>query len=257
MTRQIPDTCIFDGRRWEILHWEGNHSCVPCNEELGLQTVSTSTANWSGRIDHFLVWGGRLYLARIEVNLASELPAGLLEKVRREVVIRYEPMERWDAEGERIVIHEHRHEFLLFEDLLIPFTGSLHLSGPYFEGWEIPGLAQDHEPEQAEILLFFESGELIGTSGDMDDSTLIDEADQHDPSSCDLTGFESLWELCTANNRLVPMPPQWSDLYGMLKNTRQKPSGGWEPPLPLILAAWHHSMPIEKQLRFKEHLHWA
>lgn len=69
--------------------------------------------------------------------------------------------------------------------------------------------------------------------------------------------FDSLWDYCTANNRLVPMPPQWNQVFGMLKNTRQKPSGGWEPPLPLILAEWHHSMPIEKQLRFKEHLNWA
>jgi hypothetical protein len=69
--------------------------------------------------------------------------------------------------------------------------------------------------------------------------------------------FDSLWDYCTSNNRLVPMPPQWNELFGRLKNTRQKPSGGWEPPLPLILAAWHHSMPIEKQLRFNEHLKWA
>lgn len=33
--------------------------------------------------------------------------------------------------------------------------------------------------------------------------------------------------------------------------------GGWEPSLPLILAAWHVTMPIEKQLRFKEHIQWA
>jgi hypothetical protein len=69
--------------------------------------------------------------------------------------------------------------------------------------------------------------------------------------------LDALWEFCTANNRLVPMPPQWNALYGILNNTRQKPSGGWEPSLPLVLGAWHHSMPIEKQLRFKEHLHWA
>ena len=69
--------------------------------------------------------------------------------------------------------------------------------------------------------------------------------------------LDSLWDYCTASNRLVPMPERWNTLYGMLRNTRQKPSGGWEPPLPLILAAWHHSMPIEKQLRFKEHLAWA
>lgn len=69
--------------------------------------------------------------------------------------------------------------------------------------------------------------------------------------------FESLWAYCTTNNRLVPMPPKWNDLFGMLRNARQKPSGGWHPPLPLILAEWHHSSPIEKQLRFKVHLEWA
>lgn len=69
--------------------------------------------------------------------------------------------------------------------------------------------------------------------------------------------FEELWLYCASNNRLVPMPTQWNHLYGLLKYTRQKPSGGWEPPLPLILAAWHYTMPIEKQLRFKEHLEWA
>jgi hypothetical protein len=69
--------------------------------------------------------------------------------------------------------------------------------------------------------------------------------------------FDSLWTYCTAVNRLVPMPQKWNELYGLLKNTRQKSSGGWNPPLPLILAAWHNTMPIEKQLRFKEHLKWA
>ncbi len=69
--------------------------------------------------------------------------------------------------------------------------------------------------------------------------------------------FDSLWAYCTTNRRLVPMPTPWNEVFRMLKNTRQKPSGGWEPPLPLILGAWQHSMPIEKQLRFQEHLRWA
>ncbi|MCA9098878.1 MAG: hypothetical protein KDA36_10835 [Planctomycetaceae bacterium] len=75
--------------------------------------------------------------------------------------------------------------------------------------------------------------------------------------SGDSETLESLWDYCTSANRLVPMPPQWNELYGMLKNTRQKSSGGWQPPLPLILTAWHHSKPIEKQLRYKEHLELA
>jgi hypothetical protein len=67
--------------------------------------------------------------------------------------------------------------------------------------------------------------------------------------------FDSLWAYCTANNRVIPR--DWQKLYRMLADTRQKPSGGWEPPLPLILAAWDVTMPIEKQLRFKEHIEWA
>jgi len=69
--------------------------------------------------------------------------------------------------------------------------------------------------------------------------------------------LQSLFEYCTSNNRLVPMPAEWSQLHSMLKDQRRNPEGGWIPPAPLILAAWHCTMPIEKQLRFKEHLEWA
>jgi hypothetical protein len=67
--------------------------------------------------------------------------------------------------------------------------------------------------------------------------------------------FESLWAFCTANDRVVPK--HWDKFYKRLSNTRQLPSGGWEPALPLILAAWHETTPIEKQLRFKEQIEWA
>ena len=70
------------------------------------------------------------------------------------------------------------------------------------------------------------------------------------PETC-----ESLWAYCTANGRAIPR--DWHKLYEMLADKRQKPSGGWIPPLPLILAAWDVTMPIEKQLRFKEHIQWA
>lgn len=67
--------------------------------------------------------------------------------------------------------------------------------------------------------------------------------------------FNSLWAYCSANKRAIPR--DWQRLYEMLADKKQKPSGGWEPPLPLILAAWHETMPVEKQLRFKEHIQWA
>ena len=69
--------------------------------------------------------------------------------------------------------------------------------------------------------------------------------------------LKTLQDYCTSNNRLVPMPPEWSHLHGMLKDQRRNPKGGWIPPAPLILAAWGCTMPIEKQLRFNEHLEWA
>jgi hypothetical protein len=67
--------------------------------------------------------------------------------------------------------------------------------------------------------------------------------------------FDSLWACCSANTRVIPR--DWQKFYEMLADKRQQPSGGWEPALPLILAAWHDTMPIEKQLRFKEHVQWA
>ena len=67
--------------------------------------------------------------------------------------------------------------------------------------------------------------------------------------------FDTLWEYCTANGRAIPR--DWNKLYQMLANKRQKALGGWTPPLPLILASWNVTMPIEKQLRFKEHIQWA
>jgi hypothetical protein len=39
------------------------------------------------------------------------------------------------------------------------------------------------------------------------------------------------------NNRVCPQPQKWSELYELLPNKRRK-GNGWEPSLPLILAAW-------------------
>lgn len=49
--------------------------------------------------------------------------------------------------------------------------------------------------------------------------------------------FDALWDYCTANGRFIPR--QWDKFYKLLRNTRQLPSGGWEPSLPLIV---HHKV---------------
>jgi hypothetical protein len=38
---------------------------------------------------------------------------------------------------------------------------------------------------------------------------------------------------------------------------RKHIGAGWEPPLPLILAAWHETSAMSKMLRLAEHIHWA
>ena len=52
------------------------------------------------------------------------------------------------------------------------------------------------------------------------------------------------------------MPQQWHQLYEMLPDKRRK-GAGWEPPLPLILAAWWDTPALTKMLRLREHLQWA
>ena len=53
------------------------------------------------------------------------------------------------------------------------------------------------------------------------------------------------------------MPQRWNELYKLLKNKKQNPSGGWNPSLPLILAAWHNTPAMLKILRLREHIEWG
>ncbi len=58
------------------------------------------------------------------------------------------------------------------------------------------------------------------------------------------------------NNRVCPLPKQWTQLYELLPNKRRV-GNGWEPSLPLVLAAWHDSSDMAKMLRLQEHIEWA
>lgn len=69
--------------------------------------------------------------------------------------------------------------------------------------------------------------------------------------------IKEIQDICTKNHRVVPCPAKWNMLYKKLKGKIQKANGNWNPPLPLILSAWHHSSPEEKQLRLKEHIQWT
>lgn len=58
------------------------------------------------------------------------------------------------------------------------------------------------------------------------------------------------------NNRVCPQPQKWQHLYDMLPGKKRK-SVGWEPALPLILAAWWDTPAMSKMLRLREHIEWA
>jgi hypothetical protein len=67
---------------------------------------------------------------------------------------------------------------------------------------------------------------------------------------------EILIDYCRQNGRVCPLPQLWNQLWGMLP-ARTQIGIGWQPPLPLILAAWNTTSNLEKMLRFAEHITWA
>lgn len=58
------------------------------------------------------------------------------------------------------------------------------------------------------------------------------------------------------NQRVCPQPRRWQELYELLPGKRQK-GVGWEPPLPLVLAAWWDTPALSKMIRLREHIVWA
>ena len=162
MTAQVPDSLTIDGRRWAIAGWAGDHGCVPSNEDFGIATVCPSTNNGSGRIDHFMIFQGRLYLFKMEVSLAPDFDRARLAGRRREVLCRYEPMTRFDKTGHHSFMKEWRFEYLVLDDCRVDFTGELRLAFPYWDVWEVPSLKDADEPDAETMTVVFEQGVQVG-----------------------------------------------------------------------------------------------
>ncbi len=69
--------------------------------------------------------------------------------------------------------------------------------------------------------------------------------------------LEKVLEEVQKNNRVCPNPQKCNQLYQMLPNKKQNIDGGWEPAVPLILAAWYEATALDKTYRFRQHLEWA
>lgn len=65
----------------------------------------------------------------------------------------------------------------------------------------------------------------------------------------------SLLEYVRSEGRVCPNPQEWNQLWEMLPN-KQRGESVWNPPLPLILAAWQVPAYL-KILRLEEHIRYA
>lgn len=174
MTDQVPDRLMFDGRLWSIIEWVDGEPVRPTNEQLGIRTVTRSTANWGGRIDFFQVFRDKLHLFKVEAELPKEdenlVPFG----ARKEVRLIYEPLESHGPNGLRMIHREHRHTFFIFDDLQIPYTGELAIEYPVWDPWEVPWPLDDAELDPIyRATLEFENGLLINAS--VTDLNLMDD----------------------------------------------------------------------------------
>lgn len=72
----------------------------------------------------------------------------------------------------------------------------------------------------------------------------------------EINTLEALITYCKDKDRVCPQPQLWNEMWKKLKDKKQIGSG-WQPPLPLILAAWWDTPVGSKQIRLVEHLTWA
>ncbi len=70
------------------------------------------------------------------------------------------------------------------------------------------------------------------------------------------TLMDDILQFAQANGKVCPLPKRWKELWEMLPD-RKRVGIGWEPPLPLILAAWNETSDSEKRERLFHHIKYA
>lgn len=102
-------------------------------------------------------------LFKVEVVLHPDNEGILPFGARREVVTRYDQTERWDKDGFKMIQQPRTYEYLVFDDLEIPFSGVLLLTYPFFDYWEVPWPIEGEggEPQRSAEATFAD-GLLVG-----------------------------------------------------------------------------------------------
>lgn len=68
--------------------------------------------------------------------------------------------------------------------------------------------------------------------------------------------LDALLEYVRQNGRVCPQPQRWNELWEMLPG-RRRVGNGWEPAVPLILAAWWDTPALVKMSGLEEHIRYA
>lgn len=71
-----------------------------------------------------------------------------------------------------------------------------------------------------------------------------------------MSSLNQILQYVKAESRVCPVPDKWTELWELLPD-RKKHGAGWDPPMPLILAAWHHTSDAEKRGRLALHIKYA
>ena len=125
-------------------------------------TITESTANRSGRIDHYLVYHGQLYLFKVQVTMPEAYKDHIPRRGRRETIIRTERMTRIDSIGTREVFLDSKIVNLIFDDLIVHFDGNLVMGYPTYDPWEHPASVDEEDSLFSKrSTLSFRSGKLV------------------------------------------------------------------------------------------------
>ncbi len=75
-------------------------------------------------------------------------------------------------------------------------------------------------------------------------------------SRMDSSQLDALLAYVQSDSRVCPLPIFWSRLWEILPG-RMRVGAGWNPPAPLILAAWGETTSEEKRERLIKHVRYA
>ena len=157
MTAQKMSTLRYEDQDWSVCEISGNPDSIPSSTQLGFETEMKSTANHSGRIDHYLVQDGKLLLWKIEVNLTNEHRAFVPDNGGRETLI----SEYWcQTLGGASELYKSAEVCLVYNELRIPLTGRIVLGRDFNQDLYVHMGTQTANRFNQRLILSFSGGSL-------------------------------------------------------------------------------------------------